>query len=149
MYCSHHKLRNSCERETFNARAIFSIFTSATFLSPRSIPPMYVRSSSHRSANASWETPSSCRTCLTVLPNLTRMSSIYLCASSLAFTVYVQKAGQEYGLVLKLTPIANGSGICGVISLHSRFGRISRRQRYQSLRACFGKSIVRTSELTH
>jgi CheY-like chemotaxis protein len=39
----------------------------------RSIAPMYVRSNSHRSANASWDTPSLCLFCLTAFPNLTRI----------------------------------------------------------------------------
>jgi hypothetical protein len=75
------------------------MLTSATFRSPRSIPPMYVRSKSHRSANASWETPSLCLFCLTAFPNLTRMSSIYPCASSLGLTVYVS-TDYEYHLLV-------------------------------------------------
>ena len=81
--------RNSSDSDSSNAREIFSMLTSATFRSPRSIPPMYVRSNSHRSANASWDTPSLFRFCLTAFPNLTRMSSIYPCASSFSLTVYV------------------------------------------------------------
>src|SRR5258708_25264637 len=44
--------RNSSESEIFNVLAIFSIFTSETFRSPRSMPPMYVRAKPHSSANA-------------------------------------------------------------------------------------------------
>ena len=50
------------ESDSFRARATFSMFLRATLRSPRSIPPIYVRSSPHRSANASCDTPSRCAT---------------------------------------------------------------------------------------
>jgi len=53
---------------------------------------------------------------------------------------------RESGLDWKHTPTASENGTCGVISLHSRSGRTSQRQRFQSLRACFGKSIAKINE---
>jgi hypothetical protein len=40
-----------------NAWAMALMFFSATFRSPRSIPPIYVRSRPHRVAKDSWEKP--------------------------------------------------------------------------------------------
>lgn len=67
--------RNSSAREILKATAIFSMFMSETLRSPRSMPPMYVRSSPQMSAKASWDTPSFCRLLRTALASRIRTSS--------------------------------------------------------------------------
>lgn len=54
-----------------NAIAIASMLRSATFLFPRSIPLMYVRSKPQRDANSSCDTSACFRSCRTRFPNLT------------------------------------------------------------------------------
>jgi hypothetical protein len=145
---SNYTLRNNSESDSFNARAIFSTLTRATLRSPRSIPPMYVRSNSHRSANASWETPSLCLFCLTALPNLTRMSSIYPCASSLSLAVYVS-TDYEYHCS-SCPPIRINSTLCAscetVLSGFQRTELIRCRQVLDESMHCI--AIVRESEST-
>jgi hypothetical protein len=57
-----------------SARAITAKFRRETFRSPRSIPPMYVRSSWQRCANPSCESPTRRRSSRTRSPNRARMS---------------------------------------------------------------------------
>jgi hypothetical protein len=82
---------------TSRAWAISSMLRNATFRSPRSIPPIYVRSNPHCAANASCEKPLAFRIARTCNPNRTSMSG-FRSMQKLYGGVAYQSTDYEYRL---------------------------------------------------
>jgi hypothetical protein len=93
--------RKSSVREILNARAIFSILMSDRFRSPRSIPPIYVRSNPHMSANSSCDTPILRRLPRTTLPNRSRTST----GVTMVFASYGVDMSTDYKYHRKSPPL--------------------------------------------